>query len=229
MVHKNPIQDLPKSPTKCIRNQLLFVYRHMVSVIIILVSTQVAEFRYVYGKISLAYYKFWIYVQVTSPAGNTVHTMKGTSGDKFEFKAPRSGMYKFCFHNPYSTPETVSFYIHVGHIPNEHDLAKDGLWNSFSICFCLCVLTTITCITCLCLCVCSKSCTALTYGFTFKFKASSTACFLLGLRDILRLISFDYCRTFGPYKCKNCWTERSIGLCYSRAKILESAWCSSSS
>lgn len=67
-------------------------------------------------------------MQVTSPGGNTVHTLKGTSGDKFEFKAPRSGMYKFCFHNPYSTPETVSFYIHVGHIPNEHDLAKDGLY-----------------------------------------------------------------------------------------------------
>ncbi|KAH7522256.1 transmembrane emp24 domain-containing protein p24beta3 [Ziziphus jujuba] len=62
---------------------------------------------------------------VTSPAGNNVHTSKGTSGDKFEIKAPRSGMYKFCFHNPYSTPETVSFYIHIGHIPNEHDLAKD--------------------------------------------------------------------------------------------------------
>lgn len=62
---------------------------------------------------------------VTSPGGNTVHSLKGTSGDKFEFKAPRSGMYQFCFHNPYSTPETVSFYIHVGHIPNEHDLAKD--------------------------------------------------------------------------------------------------------
>ncbi|XP_022760183.1 transmembrane emp24 domain-containing protein p24beta3-like [Durio zibethinus] len=62
---------------------------------------------------------------VTSPGGNTVHNLKGTSGDKFEFKAPRSGMYKFCFQNPYSTPETVSFYIHVGHIPTEHDLAKD--------------------------------------------------------------------------------------------------------
>ncbi|KAL6970474.1 hypothetical protein U1Q18_030173 [Sarracenia purpurea var. burkii] len=62
---------------------------------------------------------------VTSPAGNVVHSLKGTSGDKFEFKAPRSGMYKFCFHNPETTPETVSFYIHVGHIPNEHNLAKD--------------------------------------------------------------------------------------------------------
>ncbi|XP_047317502.1 transmembrane emp24 domain-containing protein p24beta3-like [Impatiens glandulifera] len=62
---------------------------------------------------------------VTSPAGNVVHTLKGTSGDKFEFKAPRNGMYKFCFHNSYSTPETVSFYIHVGHITNQHDLAKD--------------------------------------------------------------------------------------------------------
>ncbi|KAI3877861.1 hypothetical protein MKW92_046512 [Papaver armeniacum] len=63
--------------------------------------------------------------QVTSSGGNVVNYLKGTSGDKFEFKAPRAGMYKLCFHNPYSTPETVSFYIHVGHIPNEHDLAKD--------------------------------------------------------------------------------------------------------
>jgi p24 family protein beta-1 len=55
-----------------------------------------------------------------------VHTLKGKSGDKFEFKAPKGGMYKFCFHNPYGAPETVSFYIHVGHIPNEHNLAKDG-------------------------------------------------------------------------------------------------------
>ncbi|XP_050220534.1 transmembrane emp24 domain-containing protein p24beta3 [Mercurialis annua] len=70
---------------------------------------------------------------VTSPADNVVHTVKGTSGDKFEFKAPRSGMYKFCFHNPYSTPETVSFYIHVGHIPNEHDLAKDEHLNPINV------------------------------------------------------------------------------------------------
>ncbi|KAH9618012.1 hypothetical protein KSS87_022769 [Heliosperma pusillum] len=60
----------------------------------------------------------------TSPAGNVVHTLKGKAGEKFEFKAPRSGMYKFCFHNPHSTPETVSFHIHVGHIPNDHDIAK---------------------------------------------------------------------------------------------------------
>ncbi|KAF4351660.1 transmembrane emp24 domain-containing protein p24beta3 [Cannabis sativa] len=70
---------------------------------------------------------------VSAPGGNTVHTLKGTSGDKFEFKAPRNGMYKFCFHNPYSTPETVSFYIHVGHIPNEHDLAKDEHLNPINV------------------------------------------------------------------------------------------------
>ncbi|KAK7285292.1 hypothetical protein RJT34_20058 [Clitoria ternatea] len=62
---------------------------------------------------------------VTSPAGNVVYSLKGTSGDKFEFKAPQNGLYSFCFYNPAATPETVSFYIHVGHIPNEHDLAKD--------------------------------------------------------------------------------------------------------
>ena len=61
----------------------------------------------------------------SSPGDNVVHSVKGTSGEKFEFKAPRSGMYKFCFRNPTSAPETVSFYIHVGHIPSEHDLAKD--------------------------------------------------------------------------------------------------------
>ncbi|XP_034692239.1 transmembrane emp24 domain-containing protein p24beta3-like isoform X2 [Vitis riparia] len=62
---------------------------------------------------------------VTSPGGAIVHALKGTSGEKFEFKAPQSGTYKFCFNNPVATPETVSFYIHVGHIPNEYDLAKD--------------------------------------------------------------------------------------------------------
>jgi hypothetical protein len=62
---------------------------------------------------------------ISSPRDNIVHTLKGTSGDKFEIRAPVSGMYKFCFHNPSSAPETVSFHIHVGHIPNEHDLAKD--------------------------------------------------------------------------------------------------------
>lgn len=70
---------------------------------------------------------------VTSPGGNTVHSLKGTSGDKFEFKAPRAGMYKFCFHNTQRTPETVSFYIHVGHIPNEQNLAKDEHLNPINV------------------------------------------------------------------------------------------------
>ncbi|TYI06132.1 hypothetical protein ES332_A10G136600v1 [Gossypium tomentosum] len=70
---------------------------------------------------------------VTLPGGNTVHSLKGTSGDKIEFKAPRSGMYKFCFHNPYSTPETIAFYIHVGHIPTDHDLAKDEHLNPINV------------------------------------------------------------------------------------------------
>lgn len=63
---------------------------------------------------------------MTSPGGNAVHSVKGKSEDKFEFKATADGMHKFCFHNPTSVPETVSFSIHVGHIPNSHDLAKDG-------------------------------------------------------------------------------------------------------
>ncbi|KAI3842584.1 hypothetical protein MKW92_035682, partial [Papaver armeniacum] len=44
--------------------------------------------------------------------------------DKFEFKAPRAECINYA-----STIliqlRSVSFYIHVGHIPNEHDLAKD--------------------------------------------------------------------------------------------------------
>ncbi|KAH6768500.1 emp24/gp25L/p24 family/GOLD family protein [Perilla frutescens var. frutescens] len=63
---------------------------------------------------------------VTSPEGNAVHSLKGTFGDKFEFKVPTIGMHKFCFHNPHSSvPESVSFNIHIGHIPKQHDLAKD--------------------------------------------------------------------------------------------------------
>ncbi|KAF1880841.1 hypothetical protein Lal_00011901 [Lupinus albus] len=70
-------------------------------------------------------FMYWVYVKVTTAAGNIVHSIKGTAGDKFQFKATAQGMHKFCFHNPYSTPETVSFYIHVGHIPSQSDLAKD--------------------------------------------------------------------------------------------------------
>ncbi|XP_052208290.1 transmembrane emp24 domain-containing protein p24beta3-like [Diospyros lotus] len=82
---------------------------------------------------------FWVSGQpgldftVTSPAGNVVYTLKGTGEDKFEFKAPRGGMYKFCFHNPHATPETVTFYIHVGHIPDEHNLAKDEHLSSVNV------------------------------------------------------------------------------------------------
>lgn len=61
--------------------------------------------------------------------GDVVQSLKGTSGDKFNFRAPGSGMYNFCFHNPHSKQETVSFYVHVGHIPTDHDLAKDGFFQ----------------------------------------------------------------------------------------------------
>lgn len=56
-----------------------------------------------------------------------MYFLKGTSGDKFEFKAPRRGIYKFCFHNPLTTPETVAFYLHVGHIPETNDVAINGI------------------------------------------------------------------------------------------------------
>lgn len=62
---------------------------------------------------------------VSSPRGDNVFTSKSSSGDKFEFKAPSGGMYKFCFHNPTKIPETISFNIHVGHIPSEQHLAKN--------------------------------------------------------------------------------------------------------
>lgn len=70
---------------------------------------------------------------VTSPGGNVVHSLKGTSGDKFELKAIHGGIYKFCFHNPISTPETLSFYVHVGHIPNVHNLAKDEHFDPINV------------------------------------------------------------------------------------------------
>ncbi|XP_078429560.1 transmembrane emp24 domain-containing protein p24beta3-like [Wolffia australiana] len=63
--------------------------------------------------------------EVTSPSKVIIHSIKGTSGDKFEFVAETPGMYKFCFHNPSYTPEIVSFNVHAGHIPNQQDLAKD--------------------------------------------------------------------------------------------------------
>ncbi|KAK8936880.1 Transmembrane emp24 domain-containing protein p24beta3 [Platanthera zijinensis] len=71
--------------------------------------------------------------RVSSPTGNTVHSIHGSSGEKFEFKAPRGGLYKFCFRNPNEVPETVSFYIHTGHIPDQHDLAKDDHLNPVNV------------------------------------------------------------------------------------------------
>ncbi|KAH7434222.1 hypothetical protein KP509_06G006400 [Ceratopteris richardii] len=62
---------------------------------------------------------------VTAPSGLVVLSHQGTSGEKFEFRAPKAGPYKFCFHNKVGSPEDVAFYAHVGHIPNDHDLAKD--------------------------------------------------------------------------------------------------------
>ncbi|PKU86237.1 Transmembrane emp24 domain-containing protein p24beta3 [Dendrobium catenatum] len=70
---------------------------------------------------------------VSSPHGDTVHTSKGKSGDKFEFKAPSGGMYKFCFHNPTKIPESISFNIHVGHIPSEQHLAKNEHFDPVNV------------------------------------------------------------------------------------------------
>jgi hypothetical protein len=62
---------------------------------------------------------------VTSPSGTKVTSIFANEGQKFEFQAHQRGLYKFCFNNPAPTPETISFHIHVGHIPGIEDLAKD--------------------------------------------------------------------------------------------------------
>jgi hypothetical protein len=62
---------------------------------------------------------------VTGPDGHSVYNTNTIDGQKFEFVAHHRGRYKFCFHNPLSAPEQVTFYIHVGHVPGVEDLAKD--------------------------------------------------------------------------------------------------------
>lgn len=132
-------------------------------------------------------------LQVTSPAGNVVHTQKGTSGDKFELKAPRSGMYKFCFHNPYSAPETVSFYIHVGHIPSEHNIAKDGLCMFMSIIH------------------------------SFPQYICCSILYLCQYFMLLYVVVVLLCRALGPNQCQNCRAQRSTGVCNCRAEVFKSA------
>lgn len=68
--------------------------------------------------------------QVSAPDGRVVHTANTNEGEQFEFFAHRRGRYKFCFHNPSSAPEQITFYIHVGHIPGISDLARDGEYHS---------------------------------------------------------------------------------------------------
>ncbi|XP_024366529.1 transmembrane emp24 domain-containing protein p24beta3 isoform X1 [Physcomitrium patens] len=62
---------------------------------------------------------------VTGPDGRAVHTTNTIDGEKFEFIAHRRGRYKFCFHNPLSAPEQLTFYIHVGHVIGVEELARD--------------------------------------------------------------------------------------------------------
>jgi hypothetical protein len=72
-------------------------------------------------------YRSWVVlIQVTGPDGRNVHNTNTIDGEQFEFVAHQRGRYKFCFHNPLSAPEQVTFYIHVGHVPGIEDLAKDG-------------------------------------------------------------------------------------------------------
>lgn len=70
---------------------------------------------------------------VTAPTGTVILSQKGTAGHKFDFRAPRTGSYSFCFHNNGIVPETITFYVHVGHIPSEHDLAKDEHLNPVTV------------------------------------------------------------------------------------------------
>jgi len=62
---------------------------------------------------------------ITNPSGHQVMAVKADVGQQFEFRAHQHGLYKFCFNNPGSTPETISFHIHVGHVPGIEDIARD--------------------------------------------------------------------------------------------------------
>ncbi|KAL8142547.1 hypothetical protein V2J09_015579 [Rumex salicifolius] len=70
---------------------------------------------------------------VRSPSGNVVFELKRSSGDKYEFRAPKQGTYKFCFKNPNPVPEIVSFHIQTGHIPNPIDKATDENFNPLNV------------------------------------------------------------------------------------------------
>ncbi|CAM6025463.1 unnamed protein product [Sphagnum balticum] len=86
----------------------------------------------VYGNFVVQDYEiFWgsehpgIELVVTGPQGNKVHSSTNKEAEQFEFRAPRRGLYKFCFHNSALAPEDLTFYIHVGHIPGIQDFAQD--------------------------------------------------------------------------------------------------------
>ncbi len=72
------------------------------------------------------FFFFLFFFKVTGPQGNRVHESTTKDSEKFEFRAYRRGLYTFCFHGPSLTPEQLTFYIHVGHIPGIQDLAQDG-------------------------------------------------------------------------------------------------------
>ncbi|CAM6120872.1 unnamed protein product [Calypogeia fissa] len=70
---------------------------------------------------------------ISDPSGRHLLNKKARGGQKFQFKATEPGYHQICFTNPTAVPEKVDFAIHVGHIPNTKDLAKDEHFNPLEV------------------------------------------------------------------------------------------------
>eukprot|EP00850_Spirogloea_muscicola_P014988 SM000111S18811 [mRNA] locus=s111:446054:447495:+ [translate_table: standard] len=68
-------------------------------------------------------------ISVEAPAGYHVYSAHQKTEDTFTFVAARRGLYKFCFTNTAPHHETIAFELHVGHIPDKENVAKDEHFN----------------------------------------------------------------------------------------------------
>ncbi|KAL3502573.1 hypothetical protein ACH5RR_037022 [Cinchona calisaya] len=66
---------------------------------------------------------------IKGPSGEQIQDFHDKTSEKFEFMAPKKGVYHFCFANKSPYHETIDFDVHVGHFTYYDQHAKDEHFN----------------------------------------------------------------------------------------------------
>ncbi|XP_023741716.1 transmembrane emp24 domain-containing protein p24beta2 [Lactuca sativa] len=62
---------------------------------------------------------------IKGPGDEHIHELLDKTSEKYEFLAPKKGVYRFCFTNKSPHHETIDFDVHVSHLAYHDQHAKD--------------------------------------------------------------------------------------------------------